>query len=158
MPRKTRYYICVDCNEQKATKATSSYICRSCLCKRNSKKGNQAAVLKNTLRPYEAVYRSLLRTAVHKVEISFEDFLLFTEIDNCYYCNNKITWHKKSVSKNKHGMYMRYNLDRKDSSKNYTKDNCVVCCPKCNKAKMDNFNDEEFIQIVKLIRNIRGEW
>ncbi|MDD3412370.1 MAG: hypothetical protein PHY47_00030 [Lachnospiraceae bacterium] len=152
-------YTCTACRKEIFTKRKNkSIICRPCLARKNLDKALKASNRVTTLREYEAVYRSFIRTAAHKVELTFDDFKEYTKIDACYYCNNKIVWNKKSTSKNGNGIYMRYNLDRKDPSKNYTKDNCVVCCPKCNRTKLDNFNAEEFLQIVKLIKSIRGKW
>ena len=45
-----------------------------------------------------------------------------------------------------------YNLDRKDSIKGYTKENCVVCCKRCNRAKSNLFSYEEWLEIGKFIQ------
>ena len=67
----------------------------------------------------------------------------FTKINNCHYCGDDILWVKHTGT----GQH-RYNLDRKDSNKGYSKDNCVVCCKKCNYMKGSEFSYEEFKEIV----------
>ena len=39
-------------------------------------------------------------------------------------------------------MSAKYNLDRKDNSIGYSKNNCVVCCSTCNYIKGDKFTYE----------------
>lgn len=65
---------------------------------------------------------------------------------NCFYCG------KKSASEELNG------VDRVDSSRNYTKDNCVSCCKYCNymkgKLKVNHFLDlaQEIANRAPLIR------
>lgn len=151
-------YRCIGCKKLKWTTAKNSYICRPCLCKRNFKKAQAAAAKARTLKPYEALYRSFLRTATHEVEISFTEFKKFIKIKKCHYCDSRIIWRKKSLSRGKQGVYIRYNLDRKDSNIGYTVKNCVVCCPKCNRVKSNFFSENEFKEVVALIKEIRGKW
>lgn len=155
--KKPWVYNCVACKEDiTTTSASKSYICRPCLARSNAKKANQAAVKVRTLEPYLALYRVFLsvnRNRKSLIKLSFKSFKSFTNIDTCFYCESKVEWAKKSTKG-----YMVYNLDRKDNSKPYTKSNCVVCCGKCNRIKMNHFNAEEFIEVVKLIKNIRGSW
>jgi hypothetical protein len=49
-----------------------------------------------------------------------------------------------------------YNLDRKDSSVGYVISNLVVCCKRCNLSKADRFTYEEWVEIGKVIRKMRG--
>ena len=48
----------------------------------------------------------------------------------------------------------RLEIDRKDSQKGYTEENCVLACPLCNNAKSDKFTDEEFRKLGRVIREI----
>lgn len=43
-------------------------------------------------------------------------------------------------------------IDRIDSNKDYSKNNCVPCCQMCNIMK-NKFSKEDFIKKVKLIYN-----
>lgn len=106
----------------------------------------------NLKRPYEALYNFLCSMAKGRalVGMSYEEYLSFTTKNKCHYCGTKIVW--KEHSSNSHG----HKLDRKDNSLGYTKENCVVCCPRCNRAKSDHFTYEEWKQIGALIRSWRG--
>lgn len=157
MPSKYSY-ICVSCNEVKFTSSKRSYICRPCLARRNLKRASEAAAKARTLKPYEALYRVLLRNAKiakHKVDLTYQDFVQFTKVKNCYYCDSELIWNKKS-SKNSKGMVT--NLDRKDATLGYSLQNCVPCCGKCNRVKTNFFSHSEFLKVVKLIKNLRGFW
>lgn len=110
--------------------------------------------------PYKSSYNHLrdgvLRTNKKRkkqkeFELSFEEFLDFTKIKNCHYCNRDIHW-VEHTGKGQH----RYNLDRKDSNKGYVKDNLVVCCKTCNYMKGSEFSYDEFREVVKLLNNMRG--
>lgn len=100
-------------------------------------------------RPYEALYNSLVRMTDHAVEMTYEEFLEFTSIEECFYCGKEVTFSAHHITK--HGS--NYHLDRKDNNRGYSKENCVVCCPRCNQAKSNHFTYEEFVQIGALIRS-----
>jgi hypothetical protein len=74
--------------------------------------------------------------------MSYEDFLSFTTINECFYCNSKVEWTPHSTGSKKYNK--SYNLDRKDNEKGYIKDNCVVCCTLCNFTRGNRFSFEEF--------------
>lgn len=105
---------------------------------------------RQNLRPYEALYRSFLRSATHPVDITYEEFLEFAHESICHYCDLPVRWNE----------YLRvgrrsfaYNLDRKDNKLGYTKDNCVVCCTRCNIGKSKHFTYDEWKQIGDVIRS-----
>lgn len=116
--------------------------------------GGRAAALKLRKRPFEALYNSLHRRADNKrLEVlTYEEFLEFTTIQNCHYCGDGLVWAKYSLGRNGRAA----NLDRKDSGQGYTKGNVVVCCIRCNKAKLNHFTYDEWVKIGTFIRdNIR---
>lgn len=83
-------------------------------------------------------------------EISEEKFKELSQ-QNCNYCGSPPASIRKS--RNKFGLPFRYNgLDRVDSSKNYTIDNVVPCCKRCNYFKHKHSVDV-FIQWVTRIYN-----
>lgn len=94
---------------------------------------------KPQLPPFKSLYNSMVKTIERRnskhshitCELTFDDFLLFTQIPECYYCGDFVKWmpHRKSNNP------FVYNLDRKNNTLGYTKENCVVCCPTCNKLK-----------------------
>jgi hypothetical protein len=102
--------------------------CRSC-----SRKG----------RPYETNYKNLFHDWRNtKVTLSYEEYLSFTEIKNCHYCYSQIPWQtNRSYTKPQQA----YFLDRKDNNGPYSKDNCVVCCTRCNRMRSNKFSYEEFL-------------
>lgn len=99
----------------------------------------------NNIKPYQRAYNSLRTKAIkynQKLELSFDEFLLLTEVGCCYYCGSKINWKPYGAS--------AYNLDRKDNSKDYTFDNVAVCCSKCNFLKSNFYTSEEFKAVMKV--------
>jgi len=82
--------------------------------------------------------------------ISYEEFVSLCKISNCHYCNVKLNRNThRSVNINTAVL-----LDRVDSNKDYTIDNCVPCCVKCNITKNEHLSYEEMILIMKH----RGLW
>jgi hypothetical protein len=106
------------------------------------------------LRPFEAIYRLLCRTAqtsrerVIPVTLSYEEFVGFTTDPYCFYCKTLLWWPRFRASG--HG----YNLDRKDSTQGYSKENCVPCCARCNKGKGDWFTFDEWWIMTTSFRRV----
>lgn len=112
-------------------------------------------------RPYESIYNCLVINAKDrdiKIDLTFEQFLEFTKINNCHYCNiflNRKAFKDRVNSKSHSAAYL---LDRKDASLHYTKENLVACCSFCNYLKSDKLNYEEFMLLspaLKLIQEKR---
>jgi hypothetical protein len=106
-------------------------------------------------RPYEVIYKRLLLNATAKhipVDITYEDFLNFTQIPNCHYCDEPIFWCKFT---SKHNYGTSYNLDRIDNKKGYILNNCVVCCTFCNYVKKDQFSYQEFLLLIPVLKQIK---
>lgn len=101
-------------------------------------------------KPFESLFNRLGHSGKHHVSITFSQFLEFTKIKNCHYCSAPIAWVSRATAEQKAS---RCNLDRKDSAKGYSKNNCVVCCTRCNRAKNNHFTYEEWMQIGDLIRS-----
>lgn len=79
----------------------------------------------------------MLRLEIFSWELTDEQFYNLV-IKDCYYCGEK---HKQ------------YNgIDRIDSQKGYTADNCVPCCQWCNTMKLDH-SKEDFINHITTIYN-----
>lgn len=107
-------------------------------------------------KPFEYLYNSLLnraKTAGRECSISYEDFVVFTQTRECFYCGIEIPWEEHSSVKRKRSM--AYYLDRVDSSIGYHKENCVVACTRCNQSKSNTFSHEEWIWVGKAIRDFR---
>jgi len=109
-------------------------------------------------RPYESLYSSFLyvcKVPGKGTDITYEDFLEFTRINKCHYCDVPIIWAKHNIHLRSPGHRQAYYLDRKDNLKGYTKDNVVVCCTRCNRGKSNLFSYDEWVEIGKCIRTMR---
>lgn len=104
------------------------------------------------IRPFEKLYNTLKLKANNgiQVDLTYEEYLRFTKIPNCHYCYDLINWTEYSKGYN-------YNIDRKDSYKGYSLDNCVVCCGICNFTKSNRFTYNEFVKIGNVIKDIKIE-
>jgi 5-methylcytosine-specific restriction endonuclease McrA len=102
----------------------------------------------NKSKPFEALYNFLVSQAKGRttVELSYKAYLRFTNKKECHYCGAVIVW--EPHYSNEHG----HKLDRKDNSLGYSRNNCVVCCPRCNRAKSNHFTYEEWVEIGKVIK------
>jgi hypothetical protein len=105
------------------------------------------------LRPYEAIYKQLVREAKHGGRtntLTYEQFLRYIG-QRCHYCNESLVWQEFGTHNHRGG----YNIDRKDNAQGYSAANCVACCPRCNRAKSDHFTYTEWVQIGRLVRDMR---
>lgn len=82
-------------------------------------------------------------------DLSYDEFINLTQL-NCVYCDgvpsNRIT----PLNNKDGGVYVYNGIDRVDSTKGYTKDNCVTCCEICNRAKKDMTIDDFMSWIRRL--------
>jgi len=108
------------------------------------------------LRPFEASFGAIKKSAKERnlsFNLTYNQYIKFTKIKNCYYCNNLIQWNPY----NEHGKNSpAYYLDRKQNKVGYSKNNCVVCCTTCNWAKR-NMKFIDFINMCKQVaKNHKG--
>ncbi len=71
----------------------------------------------------------------------------------CTYCQKEADKTIKSAESKSHIKYT--GIDRKDSSKGYTKENIVPCCTQCNMIKNNLLSYEEMIEVMKLVKKMR---
>ena len=109
----------------------------------------------NQLKPYEALYNLLCRASKGRTEVTltYKQYLKFVGL-NCHYCDAQVLW-VPHINAKKGVRGSAYNLDRKDNSLGYSKDNCVVCCGPCNQTKSNRFTYDQMLQIGDLIRSWR---
>jgi hypothetical protein len=115
-----------------------------CLKKLNCIKGG----LTKRKRPFESAYNSLIRNAKKRainVFLTYEEFIEFTKIEECHYCLCKLIWEPHNSKS------IKINLDRKDNNE-YSKENCVTCCKRCNQAKSNVFTYEEWYEMTECLR------
>ena len=101
-------------------------------------------------RPYESLHATLRGRAKrcgHSFSITYQEFVGFTKIKACHYCDTLIEWFE-------YGRNIRSNLDRKDNHRGYSFLNCVVCCGSCNRTKGDRFTYEEFMLLAPILKAI----
>lgn len=92
-----------------------------------------------------------------KNALTLRDFLEFTTIDKCHYCYAHIYWAKHSTHCGKQPGNNGYHLDRKNTDIGYKKENCVVCCRRCNYGKGTSFTYEEWFGMTSYFRNLYSE-
>ena len=112
---------------------------------------------KMSIRPFEYLYNWLVKNSqIQNIpcDLTYEDFLEFTKINKCHYCEREIEWYEHEYSKGRKNR-KAYNIDRKNNSLGYIKINCVVCCNICNKAKNTFFTYNEFMMLAPILKKIQ---
>lgn len=80
-------------------------------------------------------------------EMPYEDFYIISQ-QNCYYCNTSpsntqnVADNRSSKRMIENGNFTYNGLDRLDSTKPHSKENCVPCCKYCNFAKRERTVEE----------------
>ena len=120
----------------------------------SGRKNRKLSVHDSALRAWFLKYAA--RAASYKREFSLsEDEFNAIVSKSCHYCgerpSERMTHHhtptRSSKSKNPSGAFVN-GVDRVDSNLGYTASNCVPCCGRCNKAKLD-LTTEEFKDMIK---------
>jgi 5-methylcytosine-specific restriction endonuclease McrA len=95
-------------------------------------------------------YRFNAKTRNRTFDLSKETFRTLTS-ENCFYCGDKPFRERRAKAHGKIAPPYAYNgIDRIDSSKGYTLENCRPCCYSCNIAKSD-MTEENFLNHIKKI-------
>src|SRR5208282_5259423 len=118
-----------------------------------SRRSNGCERCKGRLRPYEWLFRKLIRSAAKRrvsCSLTYQQFVTLIQVSHCHYCNIPIAWEPFSRW-GKRGS-QSYSLDRKNNRRGYTRHNCVVCCVRCNLSKGDRFTYREWVEIGRVIR------
>lgn len=132
------------CNQcEKEHIYTTSAILRKgfvgCRCVLDTAKSSQKSIYCN--------YKANAKTRNIEFELDLNDFVILAE-QNCVYCgclpSNKIN------SKDLIGEWQYNGIDRVDNTQNYTKENSVPCCKRCNFMK-SNFSKNDFFNHIKKI-------
>lgn len=90
-------------------------------------------------------------------DLTKEDFTILTSQD-CHYCGipPERVYRSVCVSRD-NGSYVGNGVDRVDSSKGYTTDNCVPCCRQCNMAKWDLPYDDFVAWVHRASKHLKKE-
>ena len=137
------------------------YGCHSCTNAANQKElsiqksGIDNAGVKNR------IYREYKRGAEKRnldFNLTLEEFLDI-ESKPCHYCGEKPTVYEGNKKyMQKLGSPWKHNgIDRLDTNKGYTVENCVPCCSKCNYAKHDLSLDEFKAWVTKAYKHLNLE-
>ena len=148
--RHTKYFVqCKKCGKIFSRRASvirqslNSIVCSNCRKLRNNKP-------LNVIRYKEyCYYRSGAKHRNLEWNLTEEQFANLIN-KNCYYCG-ELPSKRQSVSY-KTDYELVNGIDRIDSIKGYTIDNCVPCCSKCNLMK-NNLKKEDFLQHISKIYN-----
>jgi hypothetical protein len=148
--RKWYHFKC-DCGTERLLmgSAVTSGNTKSCGC--YAKIARQKQRLPNNLGVIRQIilgYKRHARDRNIEYNLSEEDVINIIS-KNCYYCDLPPSNIKKTKN---HTGYSYSGIDRIDSSKHYTKDNCVACCDKCNKSKLA-YTTEDFLSWVERVYN-----
>jgi hypothetical protein len=87
--------------------------------------------------------------------LSLEDFKKLIK-GNCFYCGQppkEITLGKNKIVQNI--KIVRNGIDRIDSTKHYSPDNCIPCCKYCNIVKSDLTQEQFFIKINEIYTHLQ---
>lgn len=147
-PRKVLVLLCAypDCKEE-IKRRPSELKNRSFYCSTHS----------HIKRPFESIYNGLFNDwRKTPVNLSYEEFLKFTEIKQCHYCLDPISWIEYSTVKGEYKS-RSYFLDRKDNNGPYSVENCVVCCTRCNKSRASYFSYEDWYGMTEYLRKKRND-
>ena len=71
----------------------------------------------------------------------------------CIYCGTDKSQIYRRDDKRRNGAFIYTGIDRYDTKKGYTVENCVPCCTKCNRIKLDMEAGEMLEQLKKIIAN-----
>ncbi len=104
------------------------------------------------LPPYLWLFNAMANTARRNGQsftLTPDQFLEFVKVTSCHYCGRKIEWPERAFTRLGTACYRTnrraYFLDRKDNSKGYSQDNCVVCCTTCNAVKGATLTYDEML-------------
>ncbi len=107
---------------------------------------------------WQRLYRNYIRRSLDKdleLDVSLEEFKTLCTKE-CYYCGqlpkrvNAVMAQKFMSADGKARQWIEANgLDRVDNSRGYTKDNVRSCCIRCNKAKLDQTENDFYLWLEK---------
>lgn len=146
--QETKYYWKVQCDCGNIVNVIGPSLksgeCKSCGCSRKHIEGEVA------LNRIWNNYKQSAKYGDYEFSLTKEEFLeLITS--NCKYCGIE----PRQISKSNNGNFVYNGIDRIDSSKGYTKENCVTACKDCNYAKQRH-SVEEFYQWIDRINKHKG--
>jgi len=124
-----------------------------CLSKEWLQKLAKIQTLVNNQSCINRLFRNYKRAAIDRnftFELTLEEFERFLN-KPCYYCGDVLT---NRITQGKNGLLKYNGIDRTNNCLGYTSKNCVSCCYRCNKMKM-NLDEDEFLEQINKIYNYK---
>lgn len=84
-------------------------------------------------------------------DLNFQDFSKLIK-QNCVYCGGEPQYRYRTIGIKSKVLLKMNGIDRIDSSKGYSMDNCVPCCTKCNQMKLDYSKKDFLEQVAKIYK------
>ncbi len=155
--RHRSYYLCrCDCGTRKVIHGASlvSGNTKSCGCL--SKEAKASTALPGSLGAMrQVILQNYKRGGYGREWLLSEDEFYKISQQRCHYCGQSPSQIKQGHGEGHNFIYN--GLDRIDSAKEYTINNVVPCCSKCNIAK-NNMTTREFYDWVKSINAMAEQW
>ncbi len=152
------YWLC-DCECGGTVKAIASDLRRknvtSCGCyRREFIRGNQLAEGESGFNGLYSRYRGRAKKYDIPFNLTKEEFRVFTK-ERCFYCGVDPSQSISSLDTGR-SRYIYNGVDRLDSDKGYSVDNCVSACSTCNYMKLD-MSVSEFISSCQNILQYQNQ-
>jgi len=109
-------------------------------------------MIKNkAIRELFLIYKQSARSRKLIFDLTQSEFEIYVN-DNCFYCNSeptrkKVAW---NLTTKRVDRCMFNGIDRLDNTEGYYPANCVTCCWRCNKMKMEMSLEDFFTQILRI--------
>jgi hypothetical protein len=144
---------CVQCNETKPSESFHrklkspdglDYICRACRKENDAKRYKSSDKIKERNKSWSKTLSGRYRAYKQGAELrgftifGREEFSSFWQ-EPCQYCGDSIN---------------TVGIDRVDSTKDYTLENCVACCATCNRMKLDLTYEDWISHMQKVLSRL----
>lgn len=159
---KRAYWNCLcECGETKIVmgKLLRNGGVRSCGCLHSEQSPKNAFRLPHGQAARNQLYLLIQREAMKQRELEFaltiEQFEFITK-QNCFYCGVEPRQRHPKTIQRLNGCYTYNGIDRVDSDKGYTIDNCVAACGRHNRMK-GTMSQAEFLKACEDVVNYFGK-
>lgn len=146
--KKYKVYIfdCIKCKNKEIRLQSHGLKTHSGKCKSCAQQGED----------YFHIFNELKNHKNKKVffNLTFEEFLEIIKVSKCHYCQKELFYNKHAKDWGKN-LTRAHQLDRKDNTKGYIKENLVCCCWTCNRLKSDIFTYNEFMMLSENLIKIQ---